>query len=174
MLTQASVALFQTRGPLRYAPTRIWRAMKFKVLLRKRGGVRARARRAPRAERESVTSLPGRGRSPPANIEGGRLAGRRVVFLCLSRSGSWKLGITKNPNPTLPTNQAHGGFEVLLHLLGARIAQPESLSRHTGAHLDRSRSHVHRAQGGARSTRPRPMAPAQRPTKILRLRTPGR
>ena len=26
-----------------YAPTRIWRAMKFKVLLRKRGGVRARA-----------------------------------------------------------------------------------------------------------------------------------
>ena len=28
--------------PLEYAPTRIWRAMKFKVLLRKRGGVRAR------------------------------------------------------------------------------------------------------------------------------------
>ena len=41
--TQASVAFFQTRGPLRYAPTRIWRAMKFKVLLRKRGGARARA-----------------------------------------------------------------------------------------------------------------------------------
>ena len=41
--TQASVALFQTRGPLRYAPTRIWRAMKFNVLLRKRGGARARA-----------------------------------------------------------------------------------------------------------------------------------
>ena len=42
----------------------------------------------------------------------------------------------------------------MLHLLGARVAQPESLSRHAGAHLDRSRSHVHRAQGGARSTRP--------------------
>ena len=38
---------FQTRGPLRYAPspTRIWRAMKYKVLLRKRGGARARAAR---------------------------------------------------------------------------------------------------------------------------------
>ena len=70
--------------------------------------------------------------------------------------------------------RVYGGREVLLHLLGARVAQPESLSRHAGAHLDRSRSHVHRAQGGARSTRPRPMAPAQRPTKILRLRTPGR
>ena len=62
--TRCARRLFQTRGPLRYAPTRIWRAMKFrererflaipnkseqirllkfKVLLRKRGGVRARA-----------------------------------------------------------------------------------------------------------------------------------
>ena len=44
-LLEASVRrLFQTRVPLRYAPTRVWRAMKFKVLLRKRGGARARAR----------------------------------------------------------------------------------------------------------------------------------
>ena len=43
--TQASVALFKlgAHSATAYAPTRIWRAMKFKVLLRKRGGVRARA-----------------------------------------------------------------------------------------------------------------------------------
>ena len=33
--------MFTDTPPLRYAPTRIWRAMKFKVLLRKRGGARA-------------------------------------------------------------------------------------------------------------------------------------
>ena len=52
----------------RYAPTRIWRAMKFKMLLRKRGGVRARAAGAESGAGISRTSLPGRGRSPPANI----------------------------------------------------------------------------------------------------------
>ena len=64
--TQASVALFQTRGPLRYAPTRIWRAMKFKVLLRKRGGVQARA-----AGAESGAGIsnqpPRQGPEPPPN-----------------------------------------------------------------------------------------------------------
>ena len=45
--TQASVAFFKlgAHSATAYAPTRIWRAMKFKVLLRKRGGARARAAR---------------------------------------------------------------------------------------------------------------------------------
>ena len=65
--TRCARRLFQTRGPLRYAPTRIWRAMKFKVLLRKRGGVRARA-----AGAESGAGIsnqpPRQGPEPPANI----------------------------------------------------------------------------------------------------------
>ena len=64
--TRCARRLFQTRGPLRYAPTRIWRAMKFKVLLRKRGGVRARA-----AGAESGAGIsnqpPRQGPEPPPN-----------------------------------------------------------------------------------------------------------
>ena len=70
--------------------------MKFKVLLRKKlkGVARGRARRAPRAERESVTSLPDRGRSRPANIEGGRLAGRALShpFVLRGQNGA-RLGL---------------------------------------------------------------------------------
>ena len=54
-------------------------------------------------------------------------------------------------------DRAHGGREVLLHLLGARIAQPESLSRHAGAHLDRSDS-----TGGGAEPRRRTQAPTCR------------
>ena len=51
--TQASVAFFKLGA--HSATTRIWRAMKFKVLLRKRGGARA-ARAAAGAERSGAAN----------------------------------------------------------------------------------------------------------------------
>ena len=52
----------------RYAPTRIWRAMKFKMLLRKRGGVRARAAGAESGAGISNQPPAGAAESPRYNI----------------------------------------------------------------------------------------------------------